>query len=407
MFRKFLEVRCFAYALIALALTVCAVEIGLQVRATRYGCTLTPAAGQLTVASWQTHHQLRPNSKTLVKNPDTNSPIEIRTNSFGLRGAEPIVPKPTDVYRIICLGDETVFAGEVGESDSVTQRLQGFLQNRTQRKIEVINAGVPGFCPLLSCIQLRTSLASLNPDLVVLNFDMTDIADDHRYRRYTETGQNDEPIACTHTSLLSDRRPQSATLLDQFHLSTLAKNYIGDVMNERSTLVTTDIESPKATWKWTANEPPDWSIYIRHALEPIIHLQHQARGMGTEFLFSCTPAPWQISATAGNDTLRKSCGVPVGIRYANRGPFQLLTSVAEKYHIRFLEPSNAFLQISEPDRLFHQSNRNLSRYGHALLAHELAEFIVQQIPGILSDSPESGSPIFHQATNRRETDRVR
>jgi hypothetical protein len=403
MFRRLLQVRYIVYALIALGLTLCTIEIGLQVHANRYGSMFSESAmKQLTVASWQSHHQLRPNTRTVIRNTDSNSQIEIRTNSFGLRGPEPLVPKSPDVYRIVCLGDDTVFAGEVDENDSLTQRLQGFLASKTQRRIEVVNAGVPGFCPLLSCLQYRTSLAVLEADLVILNFDMTDVADDHKYRRLVQTGPNDEPVGCSHPSLFNNNRPQTARMLDQFQLSRLAKKHIEHVMNQCSPTANVDIESPAAAWSWISNDPPDWSIYIRHALGPIIHLRQQTQKRSTQFILACSPAPWQVSAQAGSDELRSVSGIPLDTVYSSRRPFELLAAVARKYNIEFFDPTTAFRRIPNSERLFLGDSRGFSRYGHALYAHELADFLIRNVPSIQNRTIRSQQPVFRQAIDRRE-----
>jgi lysophospholipase L1-like esterase len=80
------------------------------------------------------------------------------------------------------LGDSFTAAFNVAEQDTFSQKLEEMLQNHIpNRNIQVINAGVASYSPLLEYLFLREKGLKLEPDLVILNFDLSDIFDEARY----------------------------------------------------------------------------------------------------------------------------------------------------------------------------------------------------------------------------------
>ena len=178
-------------AIVVLLLAPCVLEFLLRLSACRSGFrSETERSAVLTVPSWHAHHELEPFQATdLPKSDAPEQTVEFRTNSLGLRGAEVAVPKPPEVYRIICVGDETILAPEVDDTSTYVKVLQRRLQAVSNRPIEVINAAVPDYCPLLSYLQVKHRLAGLDPDLIIAHFDMSDVWDDRRFRRLTDLGR--------------------------------------------------------------------------------------------------------------------------------------------------------------------------------------------------------------------------
>ena len=60
------------------------------------------------------------------------------------------------------------------------------------RPLEVLNAGVDSYAPVLSFIQLKRELTQLEPDLVILNLDVSDLAQEAAYRRQAVFGDDGE-----------------------------------------------------------------------------------------------------------------------------------------------------------------------------------------------------------------------
>jgi hypothetical protein len=376
------------FASLTLALLVCALEVGLHLHPTfrEQPWNGGEPADQLLVKSWLTYLSLKPSQTVTTHNPNTQSSVQVVTNSFGLRGSEILVPKPPGVFRIICLGDEKTLASEIEEPYTFCSLLQEYLQEHTRFKVEVVNAGVPNFCPLLSYLQVKHSLLGLQPDLLILNFDMSDIADDHKCRRHTLIDSNFEPLSCPHPDLVKTKKhPHQTRIIDRFIITKWCKQQLGYVVPV-STLSEDhrDIDSRLGRYAWLQDEPPDWSIYIQQAFSPIDRLKSLTDRAFVRLVVSTSAVPWQVSSSAGSGT-RAALGIPEGVLYRSRLPFSILGDYLQQRGIPFCDTSSAFQNSANSDRLFLNNAVQLSEEGHELYARELAEYVRKTVSGIWTE----------------------
>lgn len=384
------------FAIAAVVLTLVGVEISLRVR---QSYTQDTADGgndrdSLIARSWTIHHELKPLRTATTRNPDGQEPVTFATNSLGLRGPEVAIPKPPGVYRVICLGDETTADPGCEAERTFAHRLGEYLQTRTARRVEVINAGVPGYCPLLSYLQLKHSLLGLSPDLVVLSFDMSDVADDYRYRRNATLGADGEILACPHPLL--ERKPPApvSEVEKRCLLACWCRTRLGGYFREKSVADDkTAVHADLAKYAWLRDEPPDWSIHISQALSPIEPIQRLAAGAGASFVLAVSPTPWQVSSTASSGPgVRAAAGVPEDVLYHSRVPFQLLGEYAQQQGVAFVDASPTFSQDPNPDDLFWKNAPRLSERGHDLYARVIASFIVRHGSALGFESQPGAQP---------------
>jgi lysophospholipase L1-like esterase len=94
----------------------------------------------------------------------------IHINSHGTRGEDFDLNKPSDVYRIISLGDSRTFGWGLEESETYSGVLERLLRNQLggKRKIEVINAGVNAWSYSQIYVYLRDVAMRYSPDMVIL-----------------------------------------------------------------------------------------------------------------------------------------------------------------------------------------------------------------------------------------------
>jgi hypothetical protein len=96
-----------------------------------------------------------------------------KINSHGYRDRERTVDKPQGVYRIAVLGDSITEASQVDIDKTFTWLAEEELNRRQccgERKIEVLNFGIPGYGTGQELILLRERVWKFNPDLIVLQF---------------------------------------------------------------------------------------------------------------------------------------------------------------------------------------------------------------------------------------------
>ncbi len=102
----------------------------------------------------------------------------VTINSLGLRGAEVMQPKPPGVFRVIVTGGSTTFGfGASSDSATIPAYLEQILRQQTGLKVEVINAGVPGYDSAQELVQLELRLLQLQPDMVIVYDGANDLFD--------------------------------------------------------------------------------------------------------------------------------------------------------------------------------------------------------------------------------------
>lgn len=226
------------------------------------------------------HHTLKPNA-TINGHSATGVAHPITLNSLGLRGEEPQIPKPRGVYRIIVLGDEKIFAPHLADENTTTGVLQSQIQQSKSDRVEVLNAGVPGYCPLLSLLQFRHQLIGLHPDVVVLHYDLNDASEDQRYRGTLHTNAEGVPTSCTHPVLLEGSHCIAS--------GTIGQCAIGRWMM-RQLCESSQPANSQSHRLWPLSSDTQQQAAVQKSLEPVMELARMAREISARFILTATPS---------------------------------------------------------------------------------------------------------------------
>ncbi len=98
-----------------------------------------------------------------------------KTNSHGLRDQEIPLDKPADTYRILVLGDSTVFGFGVRFRESFSELLEQRLnESLGKTHFDVINASVPGYSIFNVVAYLKRDGLRFEPDLIVVETSFND-----------------------------------------------------------------------------------------------------------------------------------------------------------------------------------------------------------------------------------------
>jgi hypothetical protein len=116
---------------------------------------------------------------TLIK-PESNyewQGIPVEINSHGLRSPEVSYDKPADTVRILNLGDSVAMGWGVREEETYGRQLEIAFNEQLLdgERVEVINAGVPGWNPANELAYLQDVGMRYEPDVILL--DMTIVND--------------------------------------------------------------------------------------------------------------------------------------------------------------------------------------------------------------------------------------
>lgn len=145
---------------------------------------------------------------------------QVTINSLGLRHAEIKAEPDPSRYRILMLGDSSVFGVGVSDEDTLPNQLEALLKEELgtiqDRPIEVINMGVISYNSEQELIQFETLGARFQPDLVLLMFATNDIEPkmwifDRRANPLVRWGQKSYAVSLLFSLLRKLRERSSGT----------------------------------------------------------------------------------------------------------------------------------------------------------------------------------------------------
>ena len=370
---------------------VCITEVGM--RAHRWHVAAYPSgaadelqASRIVVPSAETYQQLRP----MLGHSRDSDRGGLRTNAFGLRGPEIAIPKPKGVFRVICLGDDATLALGLPEEETYCDRLRDYLQDRTQLHVEVINAGLPGGCPLTSLLLLRHRLLGLQPDVVLQHVDPTDIQDDRHVRPYTFLDEQGVPKVAIHPSLRESAAPTLLSLSQEFLVVNWAQERVISRWNPTSS---------EDDQRW---DPVEWEMAAEQALSPLAALQSLVNGAYCEVVVTTAEDPLRRTTgaiardDAGVRTISSESELEEALTLAAYARELKLLFMDATEQLRALDPSQPPLRLETPE-------------DHELYAALQAEFLVANVPSVWSapvDAPNAlPSPSDAQPLSNIEPER--
>lgn len=149
------------------------------------------------------HHRFIPGATGRYKT--TEFDVTYRINRLGLRDRDVPLRKAEGTRRILMLGDSFTEGDGVEYEETFSARLQAMLDTAgLAPRWEVVNAGVGSYAPLVEFLYLMRGGLALDPDLVVLNLDLSDFFDDLGYARLARYDDRGVPLG---VSAVEDERP--------------------------------------------------------------------------------------------------------------------------------------------------------------------------------------------------------
>jgi hypothetical protein len=94
-------------------------------------------------------------------------PRRYTVNAQGFRGRAPSPHRSADALRVVVVGGSTVYGALSDDAETLPVQLEALLRQRLGPRVEVINAGVPGFYALSEAIYTKRDLLALAPDAIV------------------------------------------------------------------------------------------------------------------------------------------------------------------------------------------------------------------------------------------------
>jgi hypothetical protein len=330
------------FGLLLVVLALAGAEAGLRFLASRGRTEMTATHMSDSVL----HHRIRPDVTAQVRG------VEFRTSSLGLHDREYPAGKPLGVFRILLLGDSMTEGGGLALPATMAKQAEAILNAGGCRSpIEVVNAGVASYSPILEYVYLKKLAPIFEPDLVVLNFDMTDVHDDLVRTAIAVLGPDGLPVAVpanrrleTAMFLLPIAKPSFLRFLDPierglsrlsiyqaFRRSGAGRRLFGPIRPtperlERLGLVgdirydpmaiTRNVEGPGVAQAWRLTE------------RYLAGIRALARRRGIPFAVVVYPHPHQVAADE-SPIGRQQFALRPGL-YASEAPFQRIEALGRR-----------------------------------------------------------------------------
>lgn len=130
-------------------------------------------------ASPYIHHELVPDTICRSRYQEWDTIFSV--NSLGFRSPEISIKKKNGIFRVLLLGDSFTESESVNLDQTAAQIVQRDLKRELNMPVEIVNMGTMSYSPILYKQKLKQWAEQLNPDLVIINVDMSDFQNDYSY----------------------------------------------------------------------------------------------------------------------------------------------------------------------------------------------------------------------------------
>ncbi len=328
--------------------------------------------------------------------PDTNSEYKSReflciqkVNSLGLRGAEVQEKKKSNTYRIIMLGDSFTMGRGVSDHETFSVLLEESLNKKkvapNSKKIEILNAGVDSYAPVLSFLQLKKMADLLEPDLVILNFDMSDLIQEVTYRNKAIYGKNDEIIGVpAFPGQLDTQKMGSVKAIKNWvnknlYFSRLVIFYLEKWTGNPKELSfenTVNLANYELLKHTLMNDTVDRTIQWQKIFESILKIKKYCIGRGMKFIL--TVYPWGHQVNESEWTPGRLIFVPDNAPISDKS-IQMIQNFAKVNSIELLNSFPGFRSYKGTEPLYFSYDMHWTPEGHKLMAREIEQFILERI----------------------------
>lgn len=280
---------------------------------------------------------------------------EGRFNSHGFRDYERTIEKPSDVFRILVLGDSYVEALQVQLEDSFTVQLEKLLNAKASSlRFEVLSLGHSGFGTADEYVRYLNFGVDYQPDLVILAF-LTGNDFRNNSRMLNREGINFYYVLDNHHKLVLDR-----SLIDEYQDSLTLPKRLFQVIKTHSRLLAlisermyllklqrSEAAKGKSGTEGRQNQslnlfsdlniyrtdlPPEWKEAVEITREIIVKFKQSVEQHGSRFLLLTLSNAEQVHPEVGAELKNN-----YKIDFDFDQPDRLLEEFARQHQVPFLK----------------------------------------------------------------------
>lgn len=335
------------------------------------------------------HHSLVPNAKLRRTNDEFDVVYQI--NSLGLRDQEISLGKPAQTFRILMLGDSYTFGIGANLEDTFVKRLEHKLNQKGGKvHFEVINGGCSSYAPILEYLLLIHKGLALHPDLVILNYDISDVQDDYKYGEIAKFDDHGKPLKVPpidvqwyHREIRHGFRSRIPWLKDSDLYQFVMKRYYqvkgtrdAPVFSEAALVVAGDIDYDRMLP--LREHAGDWKPYFQQSARYLKLIKELLQSRQIPFVLSSYPYGNQISIDEW-ETGRALRGFETKVYHTQL--FDYLREFSQREGVPYLDMFPDFLTAKKQaptTRLFYPYDGHFTPQGHEVAATALEQFLQQR-----------------------------
>jgi hypothetical protein len=293
------------------------------------------------------------------------------------------------------MGDSYVWGSGLNDDETFSALLQEELRAR-QQPIEVINAGIGSYSPLLHYLTLRDLHLKLQPDAVMVWFTFNDLQDDYLYSQHIRYDAAGRPLACD-PNWKNGRfdwagyiRRHSA--LAQYFYNKFVRGYRRIQALGLGEYLRLKLQGKRSKIALAALPPErrhhidallyDTMLMLRgQGVEPIIQqhwkqtggyllfIRELLRERGIPMVLGVLPMGVQVGPDQWSEG-RKYLGFEPGKIYDDPFPFEFLERFAREYDIPFINPWQDFV-AARHQKLFYTWDGHCTPAGNRVIYESL------------------------------------
>ncbi len=252
-------------------------------------------------------HKFIPNGRGFFETMEFRTEYVI--NSLGLRDREFPLQKPPKTVRILMIGDSFTEGNGVNIEQTFSKRMEQMLDSSSlPYRTEVINAGVGSYSPLPEYLYLKNGGLQLHPDLVILNFDLSDVYDDIQYTNRAKFDERGVPVAIVPQKEIPSNSRMVRMMVgikDFFKEHTRLYNFIRIRLDRflspppTEGVVNGDVRSDKYALlkeEYASRGPEEWALSEKY----LLMIRDTLSAHGIDFMISMYPYGLQLSPREWN-----------------------------------------------------------------------------------------------------------
>ncbi len=358
--------------------------------------------GANIVSSFRVNHTWKPNSRKVHRewvreNPRFPKPYVHVYNAQGwLERYDVEREKPPNTFRIFYVGDSFV-EGTTPMEESLPSRVEQALNERaagTGLRFEVVNTGTSSYSPLIAYVLIRYVLLDYDPDLLVVNVDMSDEYDDWKYDETAIWDEEGNPWAVPPRNILAAPFLEDAggavraTAFRRFQFFLYRHSHFYNLLLRwRPTVPKPDVASSPTTaaapgglyrrWAWCREE---WDAQTtRNAartLDLVARIARLADDAGVRLVLSSSPHYEQYNGA------EDGTGEP---EWSDR-PHREVARVAHENGVPYIDsftPLAPLVRGTPQDRYYYKNDVHFNPDGYALWAPVHIAFLTDPSHGVL------------------------